>query len=84
MDCSFKRQECSNKKKILLRTSPTLQKKQTIIETDDGKGVRSCKQIVLSFRKEQYHRYNRYSCKGAVFAKRFTKTIRYLLKKTSV
>ena len=55
-------------------------RKPNLIETDDGKEFAN--KIFESYLKSQnIKRYSRYTSKGAVFAERFNRTIRNLLKK---
>ena len=58
----------------------TSKRKPNLIETDDGKEFAN--KIFESYLKSQnIKRYSRYTSKGAVFAERFNRTIRNLLKK---
>ena len=58
----------------------TSKRKPNLIETDDGKEFAN--KIFETYLKSQnIKRYSRYTSKGAVFAERFNRTIRNLLKK---
>ena len=58
----------------------TSKRKPNLIETDDGKDFAN--KILETYLKSQnIKRYSRYTSKGAVFAERFNRTIRNLLKK---
>ena len=67
-------------KEALEQIITTSKRKPNLIETDDGKEFAN--KIFETYLKSQnIKRYSRYTSKGAVFAERFNRTIRNLLKK---